>query len=55
MILSLAARLTLWLRGLLYDGRIVVLSRASDQEGEGGNHCASSQVHEGHPQELHDG
>jgi hypothetical protein len=64
MILSLAARLTLWLRGLqryeqrirnVYDGRIVVLSRASDQAGEGGNLCTSSQVHEGHPQEVQDG
>jgi hypothetical protein len=33
----------------VYDGRIAVLSQASDQAGEGGNLCASSQVHEGHP------
>jgi hypothetical protein len=32
-----------------------VLSRALDQAGEGGNLCASSQVHEGHPQEVQDG
>jgi hypothetical protein len=36
----------------VYDGRIVVLSRTSDQAGEGGNLCASSQVHEGHSQEV---
>jgi hypothetical protein len=39
----------------VYDGRIAVLSRASDQVGEGGNLCTSSQVHEGHPQEVQDG
>jgi hypothetical protein len=39
----------------VYDGRVVVLSRDSDQAGEGGNLCASSQVHEGHPQEVQDG
>jgi hypothetical protein len=39
----------------VYDGRIVVLSRASDEAGEGGNLCASSQVHEGHRQEVQDG
>jgi hypothetical protein len=37
------------------DGRVAVLSRASDQAGEGGNLCASSQVHEGHTQEVQDG
>jgi hypothetical protein len=35
--------------------RIAVLSRASDQAGEGGNLCTSSLVHEGHPQEVQDG
>jgi hypothetical protein len=39
----------------VYDGRIAVLSWASDQVGEGGNLCASSQVHEGHSQEVQDG
>jgi hypothetical protein len=38
----------------VYDGRIAVLSRASDQAGERGNLCTSSQVHEGHPQEVQD-
>jgi hypothetical protein len=61
MILCLVARLTLWLQGCreyeqrirdVYDGRIAVLSRASDQAGEVGNPCASSQVHERHPQEV---
>jgi hypothetical protein len=61
MILSLVARLTLWLRGCrgyeqriqnVYDGRVAVLSRASDQAGEGGNLCASSQVHKGHPKKF---
>jgi hypothetical protein len=64
MILSLVAHLTLWLRGLqsneqrirdVYDGRIVVLFQASDQAGERGNLCTSSQVQEGHPQEVQDG
>jgi hypothetical protein len=32
----------------VYDGRIIVLSRASDQVSEGGSLCASSQVHEIH-------
>jgi hypothetical protein len=56
MILSLAGRLVC--KGHeqiirdVYDGRIVVLSQASDQGGEGGNLCASRQVHEGHPQEV---
>jgi hypothetical protein len=39
----------------VHDGRIVVLSCASDQEGEVGNLCASSQVHERHSQEVQDG
>jgi hypothetical protein len=39
----------------VYDGRIVVLSRALDQAGKGGNLCASNQVHEGLPQEVQDG
>jgi surface antigen len=30
----------------------IFISRASDQAGEGGNLCASSQVHEGHLQEV---
>jgi hypothetical protein len=64
MILSLVARLTLCCevcKGYeqrirdVYDGRIAVLSRASDQANEGGNLYASSQVHEGHPQEVQDG
>jgi hypothetical protein len=64
MILSLVAHLTLRCevcRGYeqriqdVYDGRVVVLSWASDQACEGGNLCASSQVHEGHPQEVQDG
>jgi hypothetical protein len=39
----------------VYDGRIAVLSRASDHAGEGRNLCTSSQVHKGHPQEVQDG
>jgi hypothetical protein len=39
----------------VYDGRIAVLSQASDQAGEGRNICTSRQVHEGHPQEVQDG
>jgi hypothetical protein len=39
----------------LVAARIVVLSRSSDQAGEGGNLCTSSQVHEGHPQKVQDG
>jgi hypothetical protein len=31
----------------LYHGRIAVISWASDQVGEGGNFCASSQLHKG--------
>jgi hypothetical protein len=30
-------------------GEFAVFSRALDQAGKGGNLCASSQVHEGHP------
>jgi hypothetical protein len=64
MILSLASLLTLWLRGLQRTwaknlrclcGRIIVLSRASYQAGEGWYICLSSQVHEGHSQEVQDG
>jgi hypothetical protein len=29
----------------VHDGRVAILSQASDQAGEGGNLCASSQVH----------
>jgi hypothetical protein len=38
----------------VYDGRIAVLSQSSDQAGEGGNLCTSSQVHEGYSQEVQD-
>jgi hypothetical protein len=40
---------------MVYDGRIAVLSRDSNQAGEGRNLCATSQVHEGDPQEVQDG
>jgi hypothetical protein len=36
-------------------GELQFFSWASDQAGEGRNLCTSSQVHEGHPQEVQDG
>jgi hypothetical protein len=36
-------------------GKLHFFSWASDQAGEGGNLCTSSEVHEGHPQEVQNG